>query len=91
MSVFSKGLLACSVGPLKLSLRIRTGPNFKPGELTNPEISREGHIPPPIPTIEVSTGGRPYEGLRLSRHPNRVSNDRNFEQNCSGQPFWNNQ
>ena len=63
MSVFIKGLFACSVGPLKLSLRISsfgyhllswrsiTGPNFKPGGLTNPEISRaRGICPHSVPT-----------------------------------------
>ena len=62
---YLSGLLTCSVGPLKLSLRISsfgyhlvswraiTGPNFKPGGQTNPEISRGGHMPP-IPTVEVS-------------------------------------
>ena len=63
MSVLIRGSLACSVGPLKLRLRISsfgylllswrsiTGQNFKPGGLTNPEISRAGGIcPHSVPT-----------------------------------------
>ena len=63
MSVLIRGWLACSVGPLKLRLRISsfgylllswrsiTGQNFKPGGLTNPEISRAGGIcPHSVPT-----------------------------------------
>ena len=74
MSVFIKGLLSCSVGPLKLSLRFSsfgyhlvswraiTGPNFKPGGQTNPEISRGGaYAPPPYP-YRWSLRGRPTKG-----------------------------
>ena len=78
MSAFIKGLFACSVGPLKLSLRISsigylllswrsiTGPNFKPGGLTSPEISRGGICPPPL-SLPLKSQRSPYEGLSKNR------------------------
>ena len=92
MSVFIKGLLTCSVGPLKLSLRFSsfgyhlvswraiTGPNFKPGGQTNPEISRGGAYAPPL-SLPLKSQRSPYEGLNRnathctpsSKEPSRVS------------------
>ena len=66
MSVFIRGLLLWSVGPFRSSVRVgsfgyhllsrwsTTGPNFKSGGPANSEISRGGHMPPPVPTVEVS-------------------------------------
>ena len=68
MSVFIKGLLACSAGPLKSSLRISSfgfhlllwrskisgGQNFKCGGPANLKISSGGAYAPSIPTVEVS-------------------------------------
>ena len=53
MSVFIKGLIACSVGPLKLCLRISFF-GYHLLSLTSPEISRGAYAPHPILTVEVS-------------------------------------
>ena len=72
MSVFIRGLFACSVGLLKLRVRISsfghhllswrsiTDPNFKPGGRTSPGITRGAYA---LIILPLKCQRSPYEGL----------------------------